>query len=213
MSLDPTRIHLTTDPLTRRMTGVAAHGNIPFSVPFMTEIAPNLWQGGCEDGLILPGQIKHLVSLYPWESYAAKHELTTAVHIRMLDGLGEDMGLIEHAARWAAACRATGPVLIHCQAGLNRSSLVVARVLMLDGHTAAEAIALIRARRSPACLCNPAFEAWLLAGDGRAECEACHRRVLLNKDGSLRRHGRPWCPGSTMPADAVRGAETLAAAV
>lgn len=212
MSLDPTRIHLTTDPLTRRMTGVAAHGLIPFSVPFMTEIAHNLWQGGCADGLVLPAEIKHVVSLYPWESYTAKHELTTAVHVRMLDGLGEDMGLIDDLARWVRACRKSGPVLSHCQAGLNRSSLVTAKVLMLDGYTAAEAIRLIREKRSPACLCNPAFEAWLLTADGRVDCVACGRRVFLNKDGGLRRHGRPWCPGSTVPPDAVRSMASTAVA-
>jgi protein-tyrosine phosphatase len=36
---------------------------------------------------------------------------------------------------------------------------------MLDGVTAANAIALLRAKRSPACLCNPAFERHLLSLD------------------------------------------------
>jgi len=59
------------------------------------------------------------------------------------------------------ACREDGPTLVHCQAGLNRSSLVAARALVLGGMTADDAIALIREKRSPACLCNPAFERWL----------------------------------------------------
>jgi protein-tyrosine phosphatase len=41
------------------------------------------------------------------------------------------------------------------------SSLVTARALVLSGLTADEAIALIREKRSPACLCNPSFERWL----------------------------------------------------
>jgi protein-tyrosine phosphatase len=50
---------------------------------------------------------------------------------------------------------------VHCQAGLNRSSLVVGRALMLGGMTADDAIVLIRRKRSPACLSNPSFERWL----------------------------------------------------
>ena len=35
------------------------------------------------------------------------------------------------------------------------------RALVLGGMTADDAIALIREKRSPACLCNPSFERWL----------------------------------------------------
>ncbi len=60
-------------------------------------------------------------------------------------------------------CRETGPVLIHCQVGLKRSSLVAARAMVLSEEAdPAGAIAVLRERRSPACLCNEAFEAWLL---------------------------------------------------
>lgn len=53
-------------------------------------------------------------------------------------------------------------VLVHCQAGLNRSSLVACRALMIDGMTAEEAIKTVREKRSPACLCNKSFEKHLL---------------------------------------------------
>jgi protein-tyrosine phosphatase len=91
MSEDPTKIELQTnvkqksDPTIQRMSGVARHGNTPFDVPFISEIAPNLWQGGCESGLILPQFIKHLVSLYPWEAYRVKHELDSYVAVKMYD--------------------------------------------------------------------------------------------------------------------------------
>jgi protein-tyrosine phosphatase len=62
---------------------------------------------------------------------------------------------------WVNACRAAGPTLVHCQAGLNRSSLVIARALILSGMPSVAAIALIREKRSPACLSNPSFERWL----------------------------------------------------
>jgi protein-tyrosine phosphatase len=60
--------------------------------------------------------------------------------------------------RWSEGAR----VLIRCQAGVNRSGLVMALTLMHHGHSAAEAIALIRSRRSPAVLSNRHFVRWLL---------------------------------------------------
>lgn len=160
-SVDPTRIDIAFDPTEQRMHGVAYHGNTPFDVSFITEIAPNLWQGGCEDGLILPSFISHLVSLYKWESYTVNHELKSSLTVTMYDSTDQAMDQVEELAQHVAQARLTGPVLVHCQAGLNRSSLVAARALMLDGVSADEAIELIRSKRSPACLCNEAFEAYL----------------------------------------------------
>ncbi len=67
-------------------------------------------------------------------------------------------------AAWVNASRDDGPTLVHCQAGLNRSSLVVGRALMLGGMAPRAAVDLIREKRSPVCLSNPSFEKWLLAG-------------------------------------------------
>ena len=53
-------------------------------------------------------------------------------------------------------------VLIRCQAGLNRSGIVMALVLIRDGYSPAEAITLMREKRSPAVLCNQQFTRWLL---------------------------------------------------
>jgi protein-tyrosine phosphatase len=79
----------------------------------------------------------------------------------MYDSLDQATGQIDRWARWVNARRRTGPVLVHCQAGLNRSSLVVGRALMLDGMSAPEAIWHVRKMRSPACLCNQTFEDYL----------------------------------------------------
>jgi protein-tyrosine phosphatase len=113
--------------------------------------------------MILPSFIKQLVSLYPWEAYTVNHDLDTALEVTMYDSEEQAFDQVDTIAAWINECRATGPVLVHCQAGLNRSSLVAARALVLEGMQPAEAIALIRAKRSSACLCNPAFERWLLA--------------------------------------------------
>lgn len=57
---------------------------------------------------------------------------------------------------------------MRCQAGLNRSGLVMALVLIREGYTADEAIALIRLRRGSAALCNHQFVAWLRQVDVEA---------------------------------------------
>lgn len=160
---DPTRIDIEFDPTVQRMSGVAYHGNTPFDVPFISEIAPNLWQGGCQTGLILPTHIDHVVSLYPWERYQVRHELQSEMYVREYDSADSGPGLerIQQIAEWVHHCRESGTVLVHCQAGLNRSSFVAATALMLEGMTADEAIDLLRDRRSPAVLCNPTFEAAL----------------------------------------------------
>lgn len=114
MKTDPTRIDMATDPLTRRMSGFTIHGSIPFSVPFVSEIAPGLWQGGCEDGLVLPRHIRHHVSLYPWEAYEVRHDLLSSVSVQMLDSLDADLTRVRILAEWVNACRKTGPVAVTC---------------------------------------------------------------------------------------------------
>ena len=162
MSIDHTAFDIDFDPTVRRMRGVAAHGNRPFDVPFASEIDDNLWQGGCTNGLVLPPQIQHLVSLYPWERYTVNHELDSSVTVRMYDSHGgADRRQVDALGRWVHAARATGPVLVHCQAGLNRSSLVVVAALVHGGLDVGDAIALVRERRSGACLCNKSFERML----------------------------------------------------
>ena len=162
MHEDPTRINIDWyDPRNARMRGVATHGRTPFDVPYISQIDGNLWQGGCANGLTLPDEIVHLVSLYPWEQYATHGELRSSLTVVMYDSTDQGFEQVDAIAAWVNVCAADGPTLVHCQAGLNRSSLVAARALMLRGATADEAIRTLRENRSPACLCNPAFEEYL----------------------------------------------------
>lgn len=162
---DPTAIDIDFDPREQRMRGVAVHGNVPFDVPFISQIDENLWTGGCQNGLILPRHIEHVVSLYPWESYQTlgRAKLFTDLKVRMYDTArgGPDPEHVRAIATWVNVCRSMGPTLAHCQAGLNRSGLVAAAALMLGGMSADEAITLLREKRSPAVLCNSAFIRWL----------------------------------------------------
>lgn len=161
---DPTAIDIQFDPREQRMVGVATHGMTPFDVPFISELDENLWQGGCQDGLVLPEFIDYVVSLYPWEKYTINHK-AERIEITMYDSLDQAYDQVDEIAKKVNELRKTGVVLVHCQAGLNRSSLIATRALMLDGKTADEAIKQIRDKRSPACLCNPAFEAHLRSLD------------------------------------------------
>jgi protein-tyrosine phosphatase len=163
--IDPTAIPIALDPTRGRMSGVAIHGNAKFDVPFISQINDRLWVGGCQDGLALPSNIEHVVSVYPWEKYTINHELRSSLSVEMFDGGSVDEELVRRVAAAVNVCLQDGTTLVHCQAGLNRSALVAALALMTgdEGLGAAGAIALLRERRSPAVLCNKTFSAWLLA--------------------------------------------------
>lgn len=163
-SFDPTAIPIDFDPREQRMRGIAYHGRTPFDVPYISHIVDNLWTGGCADDLQLPGHIKHVISLYPWEQYAVGHELDSYLAVKMYDTAeGEpDEDLVNRIADWVIECMQDGQTLVHCQAGLNRSALIATTALVRSGNFDVDwAINLLRDRRSPAVLCNPTFEAWL----------------------------------------------------
>ena len=139
-----------------------------------TEILPGLWQGGTEDDDVLsyPTPRGHysrncpfdfIVTLYadampaPW----GVEELRFGFPDSCLTPLVElkAVSLARSAYQhWLAGER----VLIRCQAGVNRSGLVMALVLMHHGFSAADALTLQRSRRGNAVLSNGNFEAWLL---------------------------------------------------
>lgn len=158
------------NPLTHRVEGTAVHGATPFSMTLISPIAENLYVGGCIDRIELPREIQYVVSLYPWEAYQGHEALRGAVYERMYDADLESPERVLALAQVVDAFRRLGPTLVHCQAGLNRSGLVAALALILgDDMEPADAIALLREKRSPAVLCNPGFERFLLEGDFRKE--------------------------------------------
>jgi protein-tyrosine phosphatase len=55
-------------------------------------------------------------------------------------------------------------VLVRCYHGYNRSGLVVAHALVLAGHSADEAVRMVRARRGPWALHNERFVEYLRTG-------------------------------------------------
>lgn len=138
------------------------------------EIAPGLWQGGTEDDGVVgyPTPVDHyagtfafdvVVTLYadaqpaPWGVEELRFGFPDS---ELTEGaITAALRLSRYAyERWQSGAA----VLVRCQAGVNRSGLVTALTLMRAGYAADEAIALIRARRSPVVLSNRHFEAWLL---------------------------------------------------
>lgn len=140
-----------------------------------SEILPGLWQGGTDDYDVIGGngfsanritrdKFDAVYTLYARANGASWN--VKELRFGFADGDMTDFDpendldfLVREAhADWKSGKR----VLIRCQAGLNRSGLVMALVLIREGYTPAEAIDLIRAGRGDSALCNPIFEQWLL---------------------------------------------------
>ena len=73
-----------------------------------------------------------------------------------------DLDELRHTIIWGRRhLLADHKLLVRCQAGLNRSGLIAALLLMLDGHAVEEAITLLREKRSEWALCNDEYVTWL----------------------------------------------------
>jgi len=139
-----------------------------------SEIMPCLYQGGTADqawvdqGQLLdhgddPRGFDAVVTLFAWAQPFGWGVAELRYGFMDAHPRHADMTTVVEAARWAHTRWSAGQqVLIRCQAGLNRSGLVMALVLMLDGWDAADAIALIRERRAAIALFNDDFVDWLL---------------------------------------------------
>lgn len=124
-----------------------------FDVPLCSHIEGNLWMGGVPVTR-LPGEFQYVVNHGGYEPYHA--DLDAVV----LEAPMRDADVEPDPARIGALAKAVnafcdaGPTLVHCQAGLNRSGLATAAALIERGVTPRDAIALLRARRSPLVLRN-----------------------------------------------------------
>lgn len=142
--------------------------------PLISEITSNLFMGGTADDDVINiaaqlTDIKYdhdfqtIVTMYAWARPADwnvqefRYGIPDA-SINLVD-LDRLRNAVEFAyLRWKSGDR----ILIRCQAGLNRSGLVTALVLIKDGHRPQDAIDLIRMNRHPEALFNQSFESWLL---------------------------------------------------
>lgn len=141
------------------------------------EIKPGLWLGGTPDDEWLDGHVAWdrgwverderpfdavvtlfaLAQPFGWGVEELRYGFADA-------GVDEiDLDAVRRCAEWAHQRWQSGQrVLVRCQAGWNRSGLVMALVLILGGVAPEEAVALMRDRRSESVLCNRSFERWVL---------------------------------------------------
>jgi len=139
-----------------------------------SEILPNLYMGGTSDSatIDIPQDLRHfngenefdcVVTLYAWASPANWGVEERRFGFPDAETVEEYHPTIIELAQWAYTKWISGKrVNIRCQAGLNRSGLVTALVLMLNGLSAEKAIERLREKRSTYALCNGEYEHWLL---------------------------------------------------
>jgi hypothetical protein len=165
-------------PIMKGNASMATGADPYFEVPLFSHVIDNLWQG-CSpsefpDGARWlyaykndPAEIDNprfdkILNLFQWGEYVVPSG-TERVTVEMYDSAGvpDDKQVDDLANKVITWLDEGSKVLVHCQAGLNRSSLIVARVLMKSyGMTPDEAIDRIR-NRSPLCLCNDSFRQYV----------------------------------------------------
>lgn len=150
--------------------------DIDWDFPLWSEILPGLWLGGTDDDdtiedasnihasrAITKDDFDTVVTLYAWANPVDwfVQELRYGFYDSGLKG-NADYASLDEAAKFAYAAWKSGKrVLIRCQAGINRSSLVMGLVLLRDGYPAVTAIKLMRSKRSNAVLLNEDFVDYL----------------------------------------------------
>lgn len=138
-----------------------------------SEIAPNLFMGGTDDDDVIHrasrGKTRTdlpfdaIVTMYAWAQPAdwKVQEFRYGVPDASIEEI--DLDRLRDAVnfglnRWLSGDR----VLIRCQAGLNRSGLVTALILMSSGLDAESAIKQIRTNRAQVALFNDEYANWLM---------------------------------------------------
>jgi len=147
---------------------------IDYPEDLWNEIVPGLFMGGTDDDdtiheislsskcAITKKDFDTCITVYAWANPA--DWLVKELRYGFYDADLKDADLREiydlvrvGHADWKRGKR----VLVRCQAGMNRSGLVTALILMKEGYTADEAITLIRTKRHPNALFNKSFVNWL----------------------------------------------------
>lgn len=133
-------------------------------IPLFTQLDDTLWVGGCPVSA-LPKHFKYVVDVYTNEYYLNTHAARLACTLWDSHVL-PDTSVIVTLAKTVNLFRKAGPTLVHCQAGLNRSNLIVAQALILEGMDPVSAIEFLRTKRSREVLCNTVFEKYLRSQRG-----------------------------------------------
>lgn len=147
----------------------------PLNTNLYNQIQPGLFMGGTLDADVCQGEAgknplrNHLpfdaiATVYSWAkpAYWGIQEFRYGFYDASINLIDKER--LAEIVTWAHKhWKAGDRVLVRCQAGLNRSGLVTALVLMYEGATAIEAISCIRQYRGDNALFNREYVAWLLA--------------------------------------------------
>ena len=143
-------------------------------IPLYSEIVPGLWQGGTDDYDTVNRASKLPIMSHRSEFNAV---VTLEASTNPMGWLVKELRYgfpdgpidaeiyeeIERIADWAfVEWKASGKTLIRCQAGLNRSGLLIALVLHRDRIPMEKIINLIREKRGEYALSNQHFVNYLL---------------------------------------------------
>jgi hypothetical protein len=127
------------------------------------EVIPNLFLGSHPDGhdpFAIGARV--VVCLSSRASVEAAPSDGMFLHWPIQDGPLPDEATLRQLARFIADSLGRSlTVFVHCDAGLNRSALLVAQVLVERGMPPADAVRLIRARRRGSL--SNTYETWLLS--------------------------------------------------
>ena len=145
------------------------------SDPLYTELIPGLFLGGTanSDTIFTPADERKAFDDLSFQSvitmfYAANppgfnsHEMRYHIVDGPLDNV--DMERLGDVVSWGHKrwSKNQDNLLVRCQAGVNRSALVMSLILIKHGYSALDAIELIRSKRFSYCLGNRHYEKWLL---------------------------------------------------
>ena len=137
-----------------------------------SEILPNLFMGGTHDDDVVYAAPtdKHKINSNKFDCVITTWAQPCDWDVQeMRYGIPDseikdvELSKLLEIAQWGHKKWLSGErVLIRCQAGLNRSGLITALILLLEGMSPEQAIAQIRQKRSPVALFNKAYVDWIL---------------------------------------------------
>lgn len=151
---------------------------IPYADRPYDEIVPGLWMGGHDYGpeglpVVVGDEFDHVFSLYSRYGHGPD-EGVPHDYMHLWDGLASEgdldrvrnfAGRVHDTLMWFhqqdAVDGGRRKALVRCQAGYNRSGLVVAFVLLRSGMDPVTAVNLIREKRGPHALCNAWFVSYI----------------------------------------------------
>jgi hypothetical protein len=161
---------------------------VPYADRPYDEIIPGLWMGGHDYGpdgspVVIGNEFDHVFSLYQRHGHGPDEGIPHE-YVRLSDGkLSEGAldrardvaGKVHDTLMWFHRQNALDggdrKILVRCQAGYNRSGLIVGLVLLMSGMDAVSVVDLIREKRGGYALCNAWFVAYICDEEARIRGE------------------------------------------